>query len=262
MRASVTTLDASGRRWNIVAYAVGLGVYILIVVGLYPAFKDSAELDKFVNQDSTAAALFGVTGTLTSSAGWLNGNIYGNFLPLIVLMVTIAYGAASLAGQDEDGTLGMVVALPLRRSAIVSQKIGALALFAFVVTAVAGLCVYVGRWFDLSIDAGNVASVSATTLLLGVDFGLLAMLAGAMTGSRGAAIGISTAVAAASFLLNSLAGVVSWLHGARYGSLFYWSSGNNQIVAGARLSDYAVLVTVGALLACASVVAFKRMDLR
>ncbi len=262
MLANVTSLDVSARKWNILAYTLGLAVYILIVVGLYPAFKDSTELDKFVNQDSTAAALFGVTGPLSSSAGWLNGNIYGNFLPLVVLLVTIAYGAAAVAGQDEEGSLGMLVALPLRRSQIVAEKAGAMVLFAFAVTAIAGLCVYAGRWFDLSMDAGNVASVSATTLLLGVDFGLLAMLIGAAMASRSAAIGISAAIAAASYLLNSLAGVVSWLHGARYASLFYWSSGNNQIVDGARFADYAVLLLVGAGLACATIAAFKRMDLR
>ena len=35
----------------------------------------------------------------------MNANIYANFLPLIILMLTIGYGARCLAGQDEDGTL-------------------------------------------------------------------------------------------------------------------------------------------------------------
>lgn len=262
MLPDVTRLDISARRWNVTAYALGLAVYILVVVGLYPAFKDSTSLDKFVNDDSTAAALFGVSGSLTSPVGWLNGNIYGNFLPLIVLLVTIAYGAAALAGQDEDGTLGLLVTLPIRRASIVLQKAASMAAFAFVVTLVAGLCVVAGRWFDLSVDIGNVASISATTLLMAVDFGLLAMFAGAATGSRGAAIGISTAVAVASYLLGSLAAVVSWLHPARYASLVYWASGNNQLVSGPRVADYAVLIAVGVLLAFATVLAFERLDLR
>jgi len=72
-------------------------------VALYPSFKNSVSLNS--RSGSTAAALSGVTGPLTSPGGWLNGNIYGNFFPLIMLLLTIGYGAACLAGQDEDGTL-------------------------------------------------------------------------------------------------------------------------------------------------------------
>ena len=72
--------------------------------------------------------MFGVSGPLTSPGGWLNGNIYGNFFPLIMLLLTIGYGAAALAGQDEDGTLALVAALPIRRRTILLQKAGAMAL--------------------------------------------------------------------------------------------------------------------------------------
>ena len=61
------------------------------------------------------AALFGVTGTLTSPAGWVDANAYTNFLPLIMLLLTIGYGAAAIAGQNDDGTLGLLVVLPLAR---------------------------------------------------------------------------------------------------------------------------------------------------
>ena len=49
--------------------------------------------------NSTVAALFGATGSLTSPTGWLNANIYSNFLPLVVLLLTIGYGASAIAGQ-------------------------------------------------------------------------------------------------------------------------------------------------------------------
>src|SRR5436309_6788720 len=70
---------------SLTGYCLGMAVYALVVVAMYPAFKTSTSLDKLIASDSTAAALLGVTGRISSSGGWLNGNIYANFFPLIML---------------------------------------------------------------------------------------------------------------------------------------------------------------------------------
>ena len=80
MPADVTRLDLRLRRRSTIGYAAaGMALYTLVVVALYPSFKNSTSLNSL--SGSTAAALFGVTGPLTSPGGWLNGNIYGNFFP-------------------------------------------------------------------------------------------------------------------------------------------------------------------------------------
>ena len=63
-----------------------MALYALVVVALYPAFKNSTSLDTLVKNDATAAALFGITGKISSSGGWLNANIYANFFPLVMLL--------------------------------------------------------------------------------------------------------------------------------------------------------------------------------
>jgi beta-exotoxin I transport system permease protein len=261
MSADVTRLDLANRWRSLAGYSLGMAVYTLVVVALYPAFRDSTSLDDFITSDATAAALFGVTGSLTSPDGWLNGNIYANFLPLVMLLLTIGYGAAALAGQDEDGTLCLVAVLPLRRRTIVAGKATAMIMQALVLAATVGLCVLVGRWFDLTIAGGHVAAVSVSIALLGVDLGLVAMAVGALTGRRSAALGVATAAAAASYLVSSLAPVVSWLDPVKYVSLFYWSVGDNQLGLGVSLADYAVLVAAGAAALYVTIVAFGRVDL-
>lgn len=118
-----------------------------------------------------------------------------------------------------------------------------------------------GRLFDLTTSVGDIVSISVTTALLGVDFGLVAMAIGARFGSRGAALGAGSALAAASYLLGSLAQVVDWLHPGRYASLFYWSVADDQIGAGAGITDYAVLVAVMLLAFGAAVASFQRFDI-
>ena len=110
------------------------------------------------------AALFGVTGPLSTAGGWLNGNVYANFLPLVLLLLTIGYGAASLAGQDEDGTLCLIATLPMRRATVVLQKALAMALQAAVLVAAVAVCVFAGRWFDLATTAGDVVSTGRPSI--------------------------------------------------------------------------------------------------
>ena len=149
MHHDVSLFDLRLRRRMLLGFTVGTALYTLVIVTLYPQFKDAASLDQFGG--STAAALFGITGSLTSPAGWLDGNLYQNFLPLVVLLITIGYGASCIAGQDEDGTLSLVATLPTPRRRILLQKVAALGFQAALVAVATMACVVIGRDFDLSI---------------------------------------------------------------------------------------------------------------
>ncbi len=261
MLTDIARLDTASRRRSMIGYTAGMALYALIVVALYPAFKNSTSLDTLVKNDATAAALFGITGKISSSGGWLNANIYANFFPLIMLLMTIGYGAASLAGQDEDGTLCLLATLPTRRRVIVLQKAAAMTIQAVTLAAGVGICVLIGQAFELNISLANVVAVSAVVLLMGLDFGIITMAVGALTGRRGTALGIGAAVAAGSYLVSSLAPVVSWIGPGKYASLFYWSVGDNQITGGVSIPDYAVLLAVGLVALWTTVLAFRRLDL-
>ena len=259
MRVNITRLDLRLRRRSAIGYAAGMALYTLIVVALYPSFKNSTSLNSL--SGSTAAALFGVTGKLTSPGGWLNGNVYGNFFPLIMLLLTIGYGAACLAGQDEDGTLALMAALPVTRRAIVLQKAAAMTLQALLLAAVVTACVVAGRGFQVTIGTSHAVSIAVALTLTGLDFGLVTMAVGAATRRRGTALGASAGLAAASYLLSSLATTISAIRPGRYLSLFYWSAGNDQISNGVTITGFAVLITVSLCALAAAVVAFSRADL-
>jgi ABC-2 type transport system permease protein len=195
MSADVARLDLRLRRRSVLGYALGVGAYSLVVAAIYPSFEHSSSLNDLTKGGSKLAALFGVTGSLTSPAGWLNANIYQNFFPLIVFLVTIGYGASSIAGLNEQGLLALQVALPLTRRRVVLEKAAALAAQAFFVAAAVAVCVVPGRWFDITVSPAHIVATSAAAALAGIDLGLVALVAGAATGSRGAAIAVGGTVA-------------------------------------------------------------------
>jgi beta-exotoxin I transport system permease protein len=257
----IATLDLSVRRKLIIGYTLGLALYVVVVVVLYPAFKNSTELDQLTSDSPGVAALFGISGSLTSPAGWVDANVYANFFPLIILLLTIGYGAACLAGQEKDGHLELVLSLPFTRRRVICQKMGALCLQSLALCVVTFLCVLVGRWFELTLGTAHLATATFGVLLMGVDFGLLALLVGAATGNRGLAVGIASTAAAASYLVSSMAPVVSWLDPVKYASLFYWSVGNDQLVDGLSIGAGAVLLGVGAVLGVVATLLFDAHDL-
>jgi ABC-2 type transport system permease protein len=178
-----------------------------------------------------------------------------------VASLTVGYGAAALAGQDEEGTLALVTALSIRRRTIPLQKAGAMATQALLLATAVAVCVLAGRGFELSISPASTIAVSVAVALMGLDFGMITMAAGAVTGRRGSALGIGAGLAAASYLLSSLASTISGIRAGRYLSLFYWSVGNQQISRGLSAVDFAVLLVVGLAVLLAAVAAFGRADL-
>jgi ABC-2 type transport system permease protein len=260
MSVDITVLDLRLRRRLIIGYTLGMATYAAIVVALYPSFKNDAGLNQLSKSGSTVAAALGASGTLTDPPGWLSVNLYANFVPLIVLLATIGYGASCIAGQDEDGTLGLVAAMPLTRRGITIGKLTGLGAQALPVPIVTALCVVAGRGVNLDIDAGPLLGITAGVILLGLLFGTLALLIGAITGSRGVALGITSAVAATSYLINSLAPSVHWLRPARYVSAFFYAVGDNQLQHGLPLTWAGVLVITTMALATAAMIAFNRLD--
>lgn len=262
MGGDITLLDLRLRRRLMIGYTIGMAAYAAIVVALYPSFKNDTSLNQLTQNGSAVAAALGASGTLTSPPGWLSVNLYANFVPLIVLLATIGYGASCIAGQNEDGTLGLVAAMPLTRRAIAVGKLTALIAQALPVPIITALCVVAGRGFDLSIDAGPLLGITAGVTLLGLLFGCLALLIGAAIGSRGPALGITSAAAATAYLISSLASTVHWLRPARYLSPFFYAVGDNQLQHGLPLAWAGTLLVTTLVFASAAVVAFDRLDVR
>lgn len=258
---NVFRLDLAFRRRLLAGFMGGLAGYAILIVALYPEFRHFTGLNSLKQHSPAFMALLGVAGPLTSPAGWLNVNIYANFLPLIVLLATVSYGASCLAGQDHDGILGLVASLPIPRPRIVSEKVFAMAAQSALLVGVVVVAILVGRLFDVSVQVSYLLEMSVAVALLAVDFGLVAMAASAFTGNRGTGIGIATALAAASYVVGSLAPVIGWLHPARFVSLFYWSVANGQLTSGVNAWSFLILLATGCVLAVLSVAGFRRLDL-
>lgn len=262
MNFDIARMDLRSRRRSITWVTIGMGIYAFLLVAMYPAVKSDASLGALTANNPTIAALLGVNGSFTSPAGWINGNLYANFLPLMALLLTVGYGASCIAGQSEDGALGMIATLPISRSQLIREKSSVLMLLSFPACLVTFACVLIGRQYDLTLPLLPLLGTTLAVLLVAIDFGLAALAIGAFTGSRGTALGLTSAVAAGSYLISSLGSIVGWLKPIRSVSLFYWAVGGNQLSSGPSPLGFTVLLLSGVGICLATIKLFQGLDIK
>lgn len=261
MRTELIRLDLRLRRRMLIGTAVGAAAYLFLVVAVYPTFKNDSSFNAMIAANPAAAAAFGITGSITSPEGWLSANMYANFGPLLALLLTIGYGSSAIAGQDSDGLLGLLATMPATRLRILTQKVLALLLAAFVVPVVSYAVCLAGPHFELHPGWGALLGVSVALTLLAFDLGAVALLVGAVTGSRGAALGSAGAIAAGAYLVSSLSPVVDAIHRVRWLSPFVWAVGDGQLTHGVSVGELGALSGLGLVLVAVSILAFHRLDI-
>jgi ABC-2 type transport system permease protein len=97
-------------------------------------------------------------------------------------------------------------------------------------------------------------------LLFGLLHGWIALLAGAVKGSKGFAAGVAWGVALAGYLLNVMANLSDSLDWLRWASPLYWATANDPIVNGIPF-EYLILVGACVVTLVATIVLFDRHDL-
>lgn len=261
MSADLFRLDVRLSRRRLIGITVGAAAYLLLVLAIYPSFKNDTSLDAMVAGNPAVAAAFGITGTITSPAGWVNANMYANFAPLLALLLTIGYGSAAIAGQDANGLLGLQATLPLSRSRILANKALTLLLLAAAVPSASFAICLTGPAFDIQLAPTALLGMTLALTLLAYDLGAVALLTGAVTGRPGTAAGVAGAAAAAAYLLSSLAPVIPGLHDLQLLSPFSWAVGDNQLTDGVQLGQLTALLVLGVALTAATVPALRRLDI-
>lgn len=254
-----TRLTLRLRLTSTVSAAVGLVAVMLMVGALFPAVGHT--IGKLNIPSSVANLLGGADyGTIT---GWFRSEIAVIYAPLVIAALAITAASGATAGEEEDRTLALVLAHPIRRSRLVVAKASAVAL---IVLAIA-FAVWVGLLLGVAVGGGGISfgHISALAVQLaffGLAIGAVALALGAGTGRRGVANGVAAAVAILGWLVNSFAplvGAIAWL---KYLSLFYYYAGHDPLTRGVGVTGLVVLGFVALALTATAVLSFDRRDLR
>ena len=168
-----------------------------------------------------------------------------------------------MAGEEERGTLDLLLAQPVRRRDYVVQRFLALATLVAALTAVLLATVALGSALvDLEIGFDKLLAASVSVALLAVLFGAVALAVGALRPGRAAAIAVAAGLAVAAWLLDGLAQAVHALDPVRPLSPFYQALGRNPLRDGVPWTGWVVLVALTVVLVVVAAVGLERRDVR
>jgi ABC-2 type transport system permease protein len=252
-------------QWRIVlGWAAFCAIWPAMYIGLYPSIGKFVDLQHIMDQLPPAMKqLLSLTDAgIGTPTGFLNVELFTFISPLLILAYTVAIGSSATAGEEERGTMDLLLANPVPRWRIVVDKAIAMVLGSIVIGVTMWLGAAIGATLaKVDLDLRLVAQALTSVVLLGLAFGMFAMALGSITGRRMTSAAIALMVAIASFFLNAFGLLVDWLGPWRPISPFYHYIGNDPLTNGLDIAHAGVLAGIAVVSAVVAVFAFERRDL-
>jgi ABC-2 type transport system permease protein len=238
--------------------AISIGLLLLAGMAAYRS------IDLSIYQDMPAAFTALMNIPRTADLGALAyGAIYASYGALTLAALAIPMGSGAIAGEERDGTMGLLLANPVGRTSVLLQKVGALV----IVTAFGtGILWALGVLSPVALGA-QVGDVHVGALMLhmfvnALFYGSLALAISTWTGNRGLGSGVAAGIMVVSFFAAGLFPLVSGWENVAKGFPWYYYVASKPQVSGIDWGHLAVLfgcIVVFVVVAAAGV---GRRDLR
>ena len=248
------------RRGAVIGWGLGLLFFPLVYIAIYPSVAE--EMVGLADLEIYKA--MGVT--LGTFADWI-GSILIVFLPLVAAIYAIINGTGTLAGEEEDGRLEMIVTLPLARWKIVTAKAVALSISAFIillVNAVVSLLVFQGvkDQIETKLAGIDIFTGVLSTWPLVFAMAMISMFLAVFCSRRRIASMIAAAILVISYFGSNLAASTELLEPFEPLFLFTYLDGTGPaLIAGQATGDLLVLSATGVVAFALSLLFFQRRKL-
>jgi ABC-2 type transport system permease protein len=250
-------------RWrSLLWWTIAMFILALFVDVFYPSVRDAPGLDElFAELPESVQPLLGAVD-FTSPEGYLLGQSYLFFIPAVLLVFAIGRAASTIAGEEEDGTLDLLLAQPISRISVFAQKSLVLA-FAIVMLAIATLLptLIAGPALGLDVPPSNLVAVTATMTVFIFFFAAVTMAVSAGSGRRMWGVAVAAGIGFVTYLVDGLGQNISWLEPLRPATPWYWYNATGAVVDGDIWPGIGVLFLAGLLIGGIGLAFFTRRNL-
>ncbi len=248
-------------RWGaVLGWGSGLSCLGVMNLAIYPEIAEKIG----VLADISIYQTMGVD--VGSFEGIIASSVILNFVVMLGIYVIVS-SSDTLSGEEDRGTLELVVTMPLRRWHIVTTKSIALALVTLEILVLAGICSVIALiWMKNSITVDVTSSqlfiailscwpITMAILMIGLFFS-------AFLPNRRIASIATTVVFVASYLGEMLAQSVDSLDVIRPIFLFhYFDTSANLFLEGVQFNDVAILFGIAMVFFALTLISFQRRDI-
>lgn len=246
-------------------WVLGMFLFTFYFVTIYPSMQESsADIQSYVdNLPESFKAMFGVDVLdISTLEGFLTMELLSMFYPIMILAFAVSYGAGLLGGEEESGTLEILLATPIPRWRVLLAKFSALITFTLVVLLATWLGIMAGIAYTglKDVDAVNILYGVLNMAPLGLFFAAVAYFLTGVRGGKGTALGVTLALAAGTYLVHTLSDVASIPEWLQKLSPWYYYDGVHVLRDGVDLFNVGLLLGLAALLVGGAMWFFGRRD--
>ncbi len=258
----LTFSELSLQRTSLIAWTLAIAAFVALVVAVYPSIAGDDSLDAIYEGLPPAAQQLLGGSDATSPVGYLNTQLYAFLLPAVLLVFAFGRSAATIAGEEEQRTLDLLLAQPLARWLAYIEKAVAVAIGLFVLSVASLIPLRVlNSSAGLDIAVGNLIGQTTQMFLFCLALGMWTMAISSATGKRGLGLAVVIGYTVASYLIYGLAGTVSWLENIVPATPWRWYAENQPLQNGLGVEECLVLLAATVVGALIGMWFFNRRDL-
>lgn len=264
--SSVASKTLWERRRSLLWWTAGMVALAGLTIAFYPSIRSDTESfeELFESMPEGLLSVFGIedTASLVTPSGFINSRLYSGIGPVILAVFGISLGSAAVAGEEDRGTLNLLLAQPLSRTRLVVEKALSIVISTVVVCTAIGVTVAVlNPMVDLGLSLVNIVAANVGLALMTLVFGAFSLAVGAVTGNRGLTVGASAALAGIGFFVNGLAPLVEGLEWTQRLTPFHWVQGPDRLTNGFSPAWSGLMVAVIAVLVTVALWGVNRRDI-
>ena len=238
--------------------AVSLTLFLLFGMSVYREI----DLTIYTSLPEAFRSLVGI-GDDIDVGGLAINVVFGTWGGLVVAAIALVMGASAIAGEERDGTMGILLSNPKSRTFVLLSKTGSLLMLVAVATVAVWATVHpIAAVLGVEIAGLDVEALSLHLFVNALFYGMLATAIGAMTGNRGMATGVTTAIMAVSFFAVGFLPLVEGGDAVRKFLPWYYFDGSDPVTNGVAWGHIALLVSASVVLLVTSIIGFNRRDLK
>jgi ABC-2 type transport system permease protein len=250
-------------RGQIIGWGVALAALALLVASLYDAaLQMRVQLEQLLETMPSELMMFvGGVDRVFSPAGFLDTRFF-SMMPLLLGVFAVIIGSGLIAGDEENGTLDLILAHPVRRFDLIVGR--------WLAFCVALLGILAMAWWGLIIASSftsirfgwlDIALPFVSLFGILVWFGGLALLLSMIVPSRRLAASLTGLILAASYFITTLARISPNLNALAQWSPFTYYQGGSAL-EGFNAGDFAGLLLMSLVFVAIGAWLFQRRDIR
>ena len=260
-RLELVAVPLRALRRSVFWWAAGLASLVAGTVAFWPVFKGSSAITDALDQ--LPSGILGALGLANfgTPAGYLRGNLYELFLPLLLAAAAVVFVNGQTAGEEAAGRLEILLAQPVdRRALFLGRAVAALIALIALTLILAVVQFGIDAVVDLRIDSGYLLSTILLCALLAALHGSVAFAVACLRARPSRVLGIGIGVALAGYLVAALFPLSSGLEPWRHISPWDWAFGGDPLGHATEGWRYAALAVPAILLTAGGILAVARRD--